>query len=323
MSIAPENLTFYGLDRKLTRVTLPRPLEFELVKSFDSPAHSFEADFPCERAYPEFFHVELWDGQTRLFRGFVDEQTVTENDCGWRLRLIARSRGSLLLDNEARPTTYQNVDLQDIFDNHIRPYGFSELDAESLPLFNVYPVLKGTSEWEVFYNFFRNSGRGTVYIDDENKVVCRQNHNTGVIHSISNRDSAAMRYSSLKIVNNRYSPVTEYVIRDQAGAYSYSYQNPDQATGLTRRRYLIPPGEFMDASYAGWNEASLRIRRSMLGKQVITATIPGYQTASLCDRVNLDTGLCRYDGLFVHQLRWKLSAAGVSTAFTLIDPQYI
>ena len=38
MSIAPENLTFYGLDRNLIRANLPRPLEFELVKSFDSPA---------------------------------------------------------------------------------------------------------------------------------------------------------------------------------------------------------------------------------------------------------------------------------------------
>ena len=219
--------------------------------------------------------------------------------------------------------TYQNVNLQDIFYNHIRPYGFSELDAESLPLFNVYPILKGTSEWEVFYNFFRNSGRGVAYINDENKVICCQNPNTGVIRTISNRDSAAMCYSSLKIVNNRYSPVMEYIIRDQEGAYSYSYQNPDQTMGLTRRRYLIPSGEFMDASYAGWNEASLRIRRSMLGKQVITVTIPGYQAASLCDRVNLDAGLCRYDGLFIHQLRWKLSAGGVSTMFTLIDPQYI
>lgn len=323
MSIVPENLTFYGLDRDLMRVNLPRPLEFELVKSFDSPAHSFEGDFPCERAYPEFMYVEFWDGQTRLFRGLVDEQTVTENDGGRRFRLIARSRGSLLLDNEARPQTYQNVDLQDIFENHIRPYGFSELNAQTLPLFNVFPILKGTSEWEVFYNFFRNSGHGVAYINDENKVICCEHPDTGVIHSISNRDPDAMRYSSLKIVNNRYSPVTEYIIRDQDGAYSYSYQNPDQTTGLTRRRYLIPSGEFMDASYAGWFEAFLRIKRSMLGKQVITATVPGYQAASLCDRVNLDAGLCRYDGLFVHQLRWKLSAGGVSTTFTLIDPQYI
>lgn len=323
MSRSVKDFIFYGMDRRSARHELPCPVEFELVRSFDSPAHSFEAIFPCGRLYPEFYFVELWDGSKRLFRGMVDEQAVTENDTGRRLKLIARSKGALLLDNEARPQNHQNADLQDMFDIHLLPYGFTDLDADSLPMFNNFPIQKGTSEWEAFYRFFRNSNHGTPYIDENDRVVCHLDPSTGVTRKISNHDPDALHYSSLKIVNNRYSPITEYIIRDSDGFYSYSYTNPNQSLGLTRRRYLIPSPEFMDGDRRGWNEAAVRILRSMLGKQVITVTVPGYQPASICDRVALDWELEHYSSLFVHQLRWRMSAAGITTTFTLLDPKYL
>ncbi|MDD4808208.1 MAG: hypothetical protein PHU30_06920 [Oscillospiraceae bacterium] len=323
MSVSTKNLRFYGLDHRTFRFDLPRPLEFELVQSFDSPAHSFEAIFPCDQLDPEFHYVEFWNGNKRLFRGMTDEQTITVNDTGRRLKLIARSQGALLLDNEARPQKHENIDLKDMFDCHLRPYGFMYLDADYIPFFNNFPIQKGTSEWEAFYRFFRNSNHGTPYITADNRVVCHLDPNTGVTHKISNQDPDALHYSNLKMVNNRYSPITEYIIRNQDGLYSYCYQNPDQTTGLTRRRYLIPSGEFLDRDFRGWNEAAVRILRSMLGKQVITVTVPGYQDASICDRVALDWELQTFPSLFVHQLRWKMSAAGMTTTFTLLDPQYL
>lgn len=323
MNIPVNQLMFYGLDGEMNRYHLPRPLEFELVQSFDSPAHSLEGIFLCRQWLPEFRYVEVWNGNERLFRGITDEQSVTENDTGRRLKLIARSKGALLLDNEAYPGTHQNCDLEDIFDEHIRPYGFAFLDTESCPFFNHYSILKGTSEWEAFFRFYRNSNLGTPYVDQNDHVVCKLHPHTGVTHKISNRNNHALHYSSLKLVNNRYSPITQFFIRDDDGCYSSTYENHDLNLGLTRKRYLIPSSEYAGFENSGWNEAEVRIARSMLGKHVVTVTVPGYQKAAVCDRVNLDWKLKSFPSLFVFSLRWKLSAAGVSTTFTLLDPQYI
>lgn len=142
-------------------VLLPAPLEWEIVKSLDSPAHSFEGIFPCVRACGDLRSVEVKIGGRTLFSGRPDEAAVTEDADGRRLKLIARSIGAVLLDNEALPQTYTTgLSLTELFDEHIRPYGFSTLITDFDVFFNQYQILKGTSEWEALSNFFRNGSQG-------------------------------------------------------------------------------------------------------------------------------------------------------------------
>ena len=203
--------------------SLPAPLEWEIVKSLDSPAHSFEGIFPCARACGDLRSVEVLAGERTLFSGGVDEAAVTEDAGGRRLKLIARSAGAVLLDNEALPQTYTTgLSLTELFDEHIRPYGFSTLITDFDVFFNQYQILKGTSEWEALSNFFRNGSQGIARIDDAGRVVCLMNPGEGNFHLISNRDAGAQRFTSLKITDNRYSPITRFVIRDDDGAYSLS-----------------------------------------------------------------------------------------------------
>ncbi len=322
MNHAAGSLSFTALDMNDAPVALPCPLE--IVKSFDSPANSFEGIFPCGRAYPELYRVSVHAGDTRLFTGTLDEQTITENDQGRRIKLIARGAGGVLLDNEALPQLYTNISLSDLFNNHIRPYGFQTLIADDNPFFNRYQILKGVSEWEAFSNFFRNTAYGNAFIDDDDNIVCRMAEPSGTTHTFSNRDAAARHYANLKITNNRYSPITRFVIRDDEGVYSYAYDNSktDQLR-LKRKRYLIPSVEYTLSSNGGIIDASLRIRRSMLGKLVITLTCPDLLACGVRDRVNLDTGFEQFEGLFVQQVRYKLAASGITTTLTLLDGQYI
>lgn len=67
---------------------------------------------------------------------------------------------------------YTNVDLQRIFDEHIKPYGFETLVYDNNAIFNHYQVQKGMSEWEVLYNFARNASSLPAYIDSEGRVIC-------------------------------------------------------------------------------------------------------------------------------------------------------
>ena len=306
-------------------VLLPAPLEWEIVKSLDSPAHSFEGIFPCAHACGDLRSVEVKIGGRTLFSGRLDEAAVTEDADGRRLKLIARSIGAVLLDNEALPQTYTTgLSLTELFDEHIRPYGFSTLITDFDVFFNQYQILKGTSEWEALSNFFRNGSQGIARIDDAGRVVCKMNPGEGSFHRISNRDAGAQRYTCLKITDNRYSPITRFVIRDDDGAYSYAYNNPEaSALGLVRKRYLIPSVEYTLTPTGGQIDAMLRIRRSMLGKRVVTVTCPGLLDISVCDTASVSGGYETFEGLLVHQVRHRLASSGASTELTLVDRGYL
>ncbi|MGI5966673.1 MULTISPECIES: hypothetical protein [Anaerotruncus] len=324
MSIDIKALSFTAWDLQEHEFTLPAPLEWEIVKSFDSPAHSLEAVFWQDRGYPELYRLRVALGEVVLFSGGIDEQTATENDEGARMKLIARSAGAVLLDNEAQPQLYQNVTLQDLFQNHIRPYGFTRLSSDENPILNVYQVVKGTSEWEAFTNFYRNVAYGFTWLDDSGLVRCAAAAPTGQRHIFSNAAAGALRYANLKITNNRYSPVTEYVIKDLDGFYSYSYQNPKaSAMKLTRKRYLNPLPDFFLYEGQGTFEAIIRTNRSMLGKRVITLTSPDLLEIAVTDLVDLSGNLFSFGGLFVQQVRWKLDSSGAFTTLTLLDYDYL
>lgn len=304
-------------------VTLPPPVEWELVRSFDSPADSFTAVFPYEQACGGFHSVEVTLGGRRIFYGGVDETSATAGAAGRRLKLLARGPGAVLLDNEALPWIYTNIDLQRIFDEHIKPYGFETLVYDNNAIFNHYQVQKGMSEWEVLYNFARNASSLPAYIDSEGRVVCPSEWPPAGSLVVSNSAADALRFSSVKVTDNRYSPITRFVIRDEEGVYSYSYDNPEtDALGLTRIRYLIPSVEYMQGT-SGRLDASLRVHRSMLGKFVAEAVCPGFWDVALRDSARLDTGVQIYEDLFVHQVRYRLSQDGAQTFLTMLDKRYV
>jgi hypothetical protein len=322
--IDPAKLRFIAYGAKDT-FTFDHPVEFELVKSYDSPAQSLEAVFPCEQAMnTELMRLLLFHGEQRLFYGLVDETCLSHTDEGRRLKIAARSVGALLLDNEAVPKLYTNVYLREIISDHLSPYGFPTVIGVDNPFFSQYQIVKGTSEWEAFSNFCRSAARGTAYLNDEGDVICTVNPPRGKTLQISNRREDAIHYASLRVVNNRYAPVSKFLIRDNDGAYSYSYTNPEASTlNIQRIRCLIPGPEYSEGTEGGWLDGRLRVRRSMLGKLVITATCPGLLEAAFGDRVDLDDGYTTRSGLFVQQVRHRLGEGGYTTTLTLLDINYV
>ena len=67
----------------------------------------------------------------------------------------------------------------------------------------------------------------------------------------------------------------------------------------------------------------LRIRRSMLGKRVVTVTCPGLLDISVCDTASVSGGYETFEGLLVHQVRHRLASSGASTELMLVDRGYL
>lgn len=324
MTLDPSLLSVTGYDANDDLVRFPKPLEMEIVKSFDSPAFSLEVILPYPNVLPDVVSISV-RCKIALFDGFVDESTVMVGPEGRRLKILARSKGARLIDNEALPQTYRDPTLNELYLRHIEPYGFIDgFETDINPTTSMYLVPKGASEWEAFANFFRNTASGTAYIDDSDQLICMNQRPDPIKHTFNNSSSTASHYSSVAITKNLYAPISKFVIRDNNGSYSSVFNNPYiPGLPITRKRYLIPLPEYTLSPDGGHIDALLRSIRSMLGLFVVTITCPGLLNVRRAEHVDLNTGHERYPSLFVMQVRHKLTREGGVTVLTLVDHGYL
>ncbi len=315
-----QKLRFTGLTADGGSVALGPPLRLELVKSYDTPADSLEAAFLQPLGCPALTGLQLWHGKALLFDGLVDEQQEQEGDTA-TLTLQARSIGALTVDNEALPQYYYFARLGDLFNNHIRPYGFSQLDAAQNWRMALFTVTKGLSEWEAFVLFCRRAAGLTPFVR-EDKVVVRP-YQVYRRFTISNHsgDPAALPYCSLERLWRRCAVVSRVIIRNDRGVYSSMVVNPlMQKLGIRRKRYLIPSSEY---EYNPTQDADRQLRQSNLAYLSYRVTLPGVHHILPMDTVDIHHPALGRGGLFVAEARQQLTAAGLVTKLILADPAYL
>lgn len=142
------------------------PVHFSCVSSVDTPADSIKATFLISHPkewMKEIKTLELQEDGDRLFHGICDRQIVSLQQDGCRMTVWGRSDAALLLDNEAIPQEYVRVSLDEMFDKHIKPYGFQNELGLTGSLSN-YRVGKGISEWETFSTFCKRAVGRTPHI---------------------------------------------------------------------------------------------------------------------------------------------------------------
>lgn len=141
-----------------TAMDLPVLLRWETEHGFCSPCDCFEVEFLFEpgmldalRAACRFsaFH----DGRT-VFRGVVDELTVSADGNGRTAVLRGRGLQALLLDSEAESADYYGADLDFILQRHVRALGISEIERGALAgSAAAFSVSSGESHWSVLSRF--------------------------------------------------------------------------------------------------------------------------------------------------------------------------
>ena len=110
-----------------SRKMLKNPVSFSCLSSTDTPAESLKAVFMVNDPgiwKQEMDSVLVQMGEKLLFQGKCDRQIVSLSQQGCRLTIWARSLAAALLDNEAIPQEYHNISVNEVFDKHIKPYGF-------------------------------------------------------------------------------------------------------------------------------------------------------------------------------------------------------
>jgi len=299
------------------RYTLADPLELSLTRTLESPAQSLSITFALAAGSLPGVAVgaSVRRGRETVFSGFCDQQTAREDRNGRTFTVQARSRGALLLDNEALPQTYYNVTAGELFRSHLRPYGFTRLEVPREVELGLFAVPKGMSEWEVFSAFCgRAYGRMPV-VGKGDRVVVEQ-RDTAPKAAVTNRPGRqGLRYLSAEDILRRASVVSEMLVRDKQGNYSRTLENPfGNPWEVRRRRYIIPAAEYATAPLADGYQRFLEAQR---GAHTAEVVLPGWADLWPGDCLELDTGLGSQGTMTVWRCRWDRSAGGEYTTVTL------
>lgn len=306
------------------KITLPSPASIAVDAAYDIPADAFEAVFPAEKLLDTGEFISLTaelDGKI-IFDGLADEQRLIKNKDGLFLRLQARSRAGMLLDNEAIPQTFYRARLTDIYNAACGQYGFAGVLYDKNPTLSSFTVAKGQSEWQALESFCRQALELRPYIEN-NYVVARRRRAQGRL-LISNTAAGGLRFSSLAVCNSRYGIISKVILKNAAtGVYDTAVYNPRfNELNLRRKRYIAPPKDWSGDPKRG---ADRLMRDSMLKKVLVTAELTGLVYARPGDAaVIADTAARGIEGeLTVFAARHTADENGSFTTLTLILPDYL
>ena len=233
-------LKYVATDTEKEKKELPFPLEVSISKSLDAPADELVAVFPNDKRIKEIVNIEVFNEKNkRVFSGIVDEQKFFYETSGSFVNLTARSKVSLLLDNEALPGSYTLPSLEIIFKNHIKPYGFTGFLGNNKVFAKEFIVTKGMSEYEVLETFCNDYlGITPRFLNDDILDVTGNYKKSSVV--FSNEIKGATKYNSAYENIKRYKQYSEiYIKAGDDTNYSLNVKNEKALSkGVLRKRYL-------------------------------------------------------------------------------------
>ena len=287
------------------------PSFVRLRRSIDSPAEGFTGRFPVPLPPNRLVRLRVLRGNELIFEGGIDEQRLTYSVRGMLLQLDARSKGALLLDNEALPQALVQPTVHNIFDRLIAPHGFALIAPPmGLPEF---VIRKGLTLWDAFSIFARRTLGRLPYVVGDMVIVSPTDPGEGTV-MLGGREHP---FSSLEHVISQHRPISRIFIRDSEGDYTTFVDNDDAARlQIRRERYLIPSGEF--AAVPQWDSAS-RIRRSMRESMSTVVELPGFVDLRIGRGVAVSTPQVSLPNLMIDQLVFTLDENGGRTVLTLAN----
>ena len=217
------------------KIEMPRLLSLKADIDEGVPADSLYAVFPYMPT-KELTGITLYDGDTPVFIGVVDEEEHERDTQGEYLAVSARSMAAHLLDNEAMPCAYDHPSMRLIYERYAKPCGIVLHGSGDAVYFGEQSVLKGSSCWRVLKNFCTACYSSTPRISSVGVLYPK-----GILRDKTTVfGSDGIPFTTVKEVRKRCEEIsTVYVKTSGAGSYTLPVVNASaKSRGVTRTRYL-------------------------------------------------------------------------------------
>lgn len=295
------------------KVDLGVPVLVELRKDEDTPVDSLSAAFPLSGLAEEYRTLTVYQGETAIFDGIVDEQRVMADASGRMLRLECRSRAALLLDNEALPQQYVRPSLPLLFGRHAAPYGFTRIRGDSSVFSETFSVAKGMSEWAALSEFCETFLGISPRVTNLGELDVTGTPPKGVLFFSL---TGGIPFCTLEEAFLPCELLSEVWVRaDSQGGYNIRVADERAlALGIRRRRYCnASPSTARPASHG---EAVVRKARGKSYRLILSC--PGWVDAQMGQAARVEDPLLgEIRELLVCSLRYRLGREGRTTNVTL------
>ena len=295
-------------------VELGSPLVVTLNMAEGVPADDLEISVPCSRKTQELKEISLEKNGKNIFSGIVDSQKFSIDASGAVLNIVARSRAACLLDNEAMPQTYCVPSLLNIFNRHVKPYGFANISGDMRTFSNEFVVSKGMSEWEVLENFCINYLKVYPRINQDGAINATGNFVSSDI--IFSNDGHGIRYSAVYENLKRHELFSEVAFKATTlGAYSTVVKNTSAINrGIVRRRLLNAANSAKTPLACG----EMMLANSDKKSYEICVFCPEFLSVNIGDNATVcDNILGNIPNLVVSELKYVLGKSGEYTRVVL------
>lgn len=302
------------------RLSLPQAFRWTFRYGLGAPCDSFFVQ--ClwgETAAPELgdatrFYAQK--GAQRVFSGVVDEYETRWDSRGARLDIHGRGMAALLLDNEAVGADYQLATVEDIVQNHVKPYGVETVQGEKLPSVPGYSVKTGSSEWAVVYEFARYHGGVLPRFDREGRLRL----DGGASGRRVLDETAPITWAALG--ERRYGVLSQVLVRDRTGRGEQKVinQNFTRQGGMSRKVLTLPRKSGYEAKrYSG----QYQLDRSAEGTKTLTLRLASPWAAWPGERVELRVERPRLSGTWlVDQCETGVDGEGAYTQLTMVNNKW-
>ena len=292
---------------------LPPLLRWEAEHGLGSPCDAFSVSFLYESDF-----LEMLDAATRfraehegetVFSGVVDEYEIRVGQKGAVVTVRGRGLAALLLDNEAEAAEYYNPGTAFILQNHVYPWGITEVRTGAEIRTGLLSVSGGSSQWRVVEDFFRFCGGIQPRFSKERILLLDGSGGRDLLLD----GSAAI--TEQVYTGTRCGVISEVLVKMRNGAQSLVENEEFKARGGNCRRVVYVPRKvgFDGMRHTG----AYQIQRSEEDRRLCRITLPQLFAAFPGDRVTMTESPAGLHGRFT--VCGSRSWANAETAGTVLD----
>ena len=305
----------YLTDYKGTCVKLPVVLAWNFEYGSTLPCDTFEVTFIYDKAM-----LKALDGAVRfraenagktIFIGVVDDFEITVSEEGSLVNVHGRSLAALLLDNEAEAVQYYSASLETILNNHVYPYGITNIQKTLNIAAMTFEVDSGTSQWRVLEDFlWFGAGIRPRFSRDGVLILGKADGSAFSAGSVT-----AM--TKLALTQKRYGVISEVLVKNKRlGTQSTVLNEPFKTQGGSCRRVVnVPRTARFDAMRA---TGEYQIMQSQAQARLIAITVPQVFAAFPGDTLTLTDNALGLTGNFdVYRARCFADGEKAGTELTL------
>lgn len=205
-------LSFVCYTPQNEKISVDGVVSYELSKTAQAPADGLRLTFLSDKKLPCINRVLAYDGDELIFNGIADTQRQSVTSTGISCFVYARSTACILLDNEAKPYTYDSPSAIFLFNRYARDFGFKS-KLPSVWCDTYYQVGKGTSCYGAINDMvYALTGKNVLVtpqnelcVLNENAVVNMEHYNVLSKKYVINRGDAYSQIDYMTDDENGYS----------------------------------------------------------------------------------------------------------------------